>query len=165
MAIAARMPMIRITTSSSISVKPSSSLSALRGRATAIFAPSWTLGVCCDFSICPYNRPSADGPYTLQPVFLPARRAAGEAGMDAHNPTVAARARVSRLIASATAARSGRRLNLGRTYRGLSLYVRVVIVNASVLLVPTLLLSLTPAYVPFPGSVTDVLVLVLGLLV
>ncbi|HEX2704047.1 MAG TPA: sensor histidine kinase [Solirubrobacteraceae bacterium] len=56
-------------------------------------------------------------------------------------------------------------MNLGRTYRGLSLYVRVVIVNASVLLVPTLLLSLTPAYVPFPGSVTDVLVLVLGLLV
>jgi two-component system sensor histidine kinase UhpB len=52
-----------------------------------------------------------------------------------------------------------------RAYRGLSLYTRVVIVNASVLLVPTMFLSLTPAYVPFPDSVVDAAALVLGLLV
>jgi len=40
----------------------------------------------------------------------------------------------------------------GPAYRRLSLYARVVIVNATVLVVATMFLSLTPAYVPFPST-------------
>jgi two-component system sensor histidine kinase UhpB len=58
-----------------------------------------------------------------------------------------------------------RGLNPVAAYRRLSLYARVVIVNATVLVVATMILSLTPAYVPFPSSVTDAGVIVLGVLV
>lgn len=50
-------------------------------------------------------------------------------------------------------------------YERLSLYARVVIVNAAVLVAATMILSLTPAYVPFPHTVTDVAVIGLGVLV
>jgi two-component system sensor histidine kinase UhpB len=50
-------------------------------------------------------------------------------------------------------------------YRRLSLYARVVIVNATVLVLATMFLALTPAYVPFPNTVTAGAVIVLGVLV
>jgi two-component system sensor histidine kinase UhpB len=61
--------------------------------------------------------------------------------------------------------RSSRELNRAPAHRRLSFYWRVVIVNATVLLVATMLLSLTPAYVPFPNSVTHTVAIVVGLLV
>ena len=57
-----------------------------------------------------------------------------------------------------------RELNRAPAYRRLSLYWRVVIVNATVLLVATMVLSLTPAYVPFPDSLTSAATVLLGLL-
>lgn len=61
----------------------------------------------------------------------------------------------------------GRRRGLNRlpAYRRLPLYWRVVIVNAAVLIFVELILSLTPAYVPFPDSLNDAAWLVVGLLV
>jgi two-component system sensor histidine kinase UhpB len=77
----------------------------------------------------------------------------------------ALRAAAAEGATSARGTRAPRNRSPARAYRGLSLYARVVIVNASVLLVPTMILSLTPAYVPFPDSVSDVFALVVGLLV
>jgi two-component system sensor histidine kinase UhpB len=54
-------------------------------------------------------------------------------------------------------------LDRAPAYRRLSLYWRVVIVNATVLLVATMVLSLTPAYVPFPDSLTGAATVLLGL--
>jgi two-component system sensor histidine kinase UhpB len=86
--------------------------------------------------------------------------------LDAHKSIISARVTAaSEDAATAPGIRARRDLDPLRVYRGLSLYTRVVIVNASVLFVPTMFLSLTPAYVPFPDSVTDVLALVVGLLV
>jgi two-component system sensor histidine kinase UhpB len=56
-------------------------------------------------------------------------------------------------------------LNRLPVYRDLSLYWRVVVVNAAVLIFVEMILSLTPAYVPFPDSLKDTFVLVVGLLV
>jgi two-component system sensor histidine kinase UhpB len=56
-------------------------------------------------------------------------------------------------------------LNPVAAFRRLSLYPRVVIVNAAVLVAATMVLSLTPAYVPFPNTVTDAAIIVLGVLV
>lgn len=56
-------------------------------------------------------------------------------------------------------------MTLLRAFERLSLYSRVVLVNVGVLVAATLLLSLTPAEVPFPHSVTDIAVIVLGVAV
>lgn len=80
-------------------------------------------------------------------------------------PTVAARPSA---LGGARFASVGRRhLGLNRlvAYQHLSLYWRVVMVNAAVLIFATMFLSLTPAYVPFPDSLKDGVVLVLGLFV
>jgi two-component system sensor histidine kinase UhpB len=58
-----------------------------------------------------------------------------------------------------------RAFNPVAAYRRQSLYTRVVIVNATVLFVATMILSLTPAYVPFPHTLTDAVVILFGLLV
>lgn len=50
-------------------------------------------------------------------------------------------------------------------YKRLSLYWRVVIVNALVLVLATTLLATTPAHVSLPGTVEDAIVLVAGLAV
>jgi two-component system sensor histidine kinase UhpB len=84
----------------------------------------------------------------------------------AADPTVAVRASVaSRGARFALVGAVYRALNPVLAYRRLSLYARVVIVNATVLVVATMFLSLTPAYVPFPSTVTDAVVIVLGVLV
>ena len=49
-------------------------------------------------------------------------------------------------------------------YRRLSLYMRVVLINAAVLALATLLLAITPATVPYPVAVRDAVVLALGVL-
>jgi two-component system sensor histidine kinase UhpB len=49
-------------------------------------------------------------------------------------------------------------------YRRLSLYMRVVLINAGVLALATVLLAITPATVPYPVAVGDAVVLALGVL-
>ena len=50
-------------------------------------------------------------------------------------------------------------------WRRAPLYVRVAVVNAAVLLTATMVLSLTPAQVPFPHRLADVVAIVVGVLV
>ena len=61
--------------------------------------------------------------------------------------------------------RAHRTRNPLRAYQRLSLYTRVLTVNVAVFVTVTMILSLTPAYVPFPDNLRDTFVIVLGVLV
>lgn len=71
----------------------------------------------------------------------------------------------SRAGAPRVLARLRRQLRPEPGYRRLSLYVRVVLINAAVLAVATLGLVLTPVTVSFPLAVREAIVLILGLMV
>lgn len=68
-------------------------------------------------------------------------------------------------LAGPPVGRAHRARNPLTAYQSLSLYTRVLSVNAAVFVTVALILSLTPAEVPFPDSLRDTLVLVLGVLV
>jgi two-component system sensor histidine kinase UhpB len=86
--------------------------------------------------------------------------------VDAADPTASARQVSSNGGARpVSTGHKHRAFNPVAAYRRQSLYSRVVVVNATVLFVATVVLLVTPEDVPFPHTVTDAVVILLGLVV